>query len=421
MASPSYTYTLTNGTSADASQVQQNFNDILNGVSDSSKDLSIASLTLADNLVVNDNSTLGSSSADDVTINGSLASTINIKTTFSYDIGSSTIGLRAIYLGSADSAAKGVNLRAGTIGTTFTYTMPTTMGTSGQMKKTDGSTATSWDWPSATIANYRRPNLTFVSVTTVDIENNTQTSNETTILFPDGSTRSVTENTGSSNKYRRFDITATAEFTSGTEDSGLRSGLSEAVNTRYAIYAVKSTINTANFVLAGDTTFPTQGNASTLNSRYGTNGWVHLGYIFNGNGLGGNSDIVSFTQCGAMTQFNNSMAGNVLARNGVLMAGTAGATTVTYTYSAGSGSTAIPDTINIVNWGFSCGSVTGNLVVKDSAGAIVFHQSYTAAANSLNVIGAASSGLQLSNGPASSIAYDVVISSFWDLALISTK
>ncbi len=67
MAAPSYTYTLTNGTTADASQVQQNFTDIRNGVTDSTKDLSISALTCAGSVTFNGNVTLGNASGDDIT------------------------------------------------------------------------------------------------------------------------------------------------------------------------------------------------------------------------------------------------------------------------------------------------------------------------------------------------------------------
>ena len=97
MASPSYTYTLTNGTTADASQVMQNFNDILNGVTDGSKDLSISALTVAGTATLNGNINLGNASADDLTITASLASSLAIKTTNTYTIGASTLVLAGIY------------------------------------------------------------------------------------------------------------------------------------------------------------------------------------------------------------------------------------------------------------------------------------------------------------------------------------
>jgi len=59
MTSPSITYTFTNGTTADATQVNQNFSDLLNALIDSAKDLDINDLTLAGSMVVTGNVTVG--------------------------------------------------------------------------------------------------------------------------------------------------------------------------------------------------------------------------------------------------------------------------------------------------------------------------------------------------------------------------
>lgn len=45
MATPSLTYTLTNGTAADATQVMQNFNDLISGITDGTRDITIGTLT----------------------------------------------------------------------------------------------------------------------------------------------------------------------------------------------------------------------------------------------------------------------------------------------------------------------------------------------------------------------------------------
>lgn len=221
-------------------------------------------------------------------------------------------------------------------------------------------------------ANYKRPTLTFVSATTVDVADNTGTANQTKIVFPDGNSRSVTENTGVTTKYRRFDITATAEFTTGTEESGLYTGLSEAANTWYAIYAVKSLINTSNFVLVGTTTFPTQANFSTLNTNLGSNSWVFLGYIRNGDRNNHTTDILDFVQNGHITIFRHMGDGQALNLNGYPVATTAGATSVTYTYAAGSGTAQIPDTIGQVMWGHEANSTGANLGITAQTAATLY-------------------------------------------------
>lgn len=125
MPSPSVTNTFANSTTADASQVNTNFTDIISGMSDGTKDLSISALTCAGALTANGNVNLGNASGDDLTITASLASTIAIKTTFSYDIGSATIGLRSLYLGASDSSARSARILAGAVSASYSITLPT--------------------------------------------------------------------------------------------------------------------------------------------------------------------------------------------------------------------------------------------------------------------------------------------------------
>jgi hypothetical protein len=101
VASPSVTYTFSNSTTADATQVNQNFTDVINGLTDGTKDLSISALTCAGAATLNGAVTLGNASSDDITVTGSLASTVAIKTNNSFNIGSATLGLAGIYLGSS--------------------------------------------------------------------------------------------------------------------------------------------------------------------------------------------------------------------------------------------------------------------------------------------------------------------------------
>jgi hypothetical protein len=105
----------------------QNFTDVLNGITDGSKDLSISALTAAGTATLNGHVNLGNSSADDLTITASLASSLPIKTTNSFDIGSADLGLRALYLGTSDTDTG--KLQAGTLTADRTYTFPDTTGT----------------------------------------------------------------------------------------------------------------------------------------------------------------------------------------------------------------------------------------------------------------------------------------------------
>lgn len=138
MAAPLLTYTLTNGTTADASQVMQNFTDLLNGMTDGTKDLTFAGLTVTGNAAFQGNVTLGNGSVDDITVTGSLASTIPIKTNNSFDIGSSTLGLASLYLGAPSSRT--VRLRANqSIASSFTLILPLTVGSAGEYIEGDGT------------------------------------------------------------------------------------------------------------------------------------------------------------------------------------------------------------------------------------------------------------------------------------------
>lgn len=142
MASPSVTYTFSNGTSSDASQVNQNFTDIINSLTDGTKDLAISALSLAGNLSVSGNTTIGSASNDDATFNASLASSIPVKTTATYDIGSATLGLRSIYFGANSQTVKIV--ASSSTSATYTFTLPVSAGTIGMFLRTNGSATTSW-------------------------------------------------------------------------------------------------------------------------------------------------------------------------------------------------------------------------------------------------------------------------------------
>lgn len=146
MASPAVTYTFSNSTTADASQINQNFTDLINGMTDGTKDFSISALTCAGNVTFNGNTTIGNASSDDLTITASLASTLNIKTTNSYDIGSTTLGLRALYFGANSQT---VNIKgSASMSATWTFTLPTTAGSNLQFLQTNGSGVTSWVTPS---------------------------------------------------------------------------------------------------------------------------------------------------------------------------------------------------------------------------------------------------------------------------------
>jgi hypothetical protein len=129
MAAPSVTYSFTNGTTADATQVNTNFTDLINGLSDGTKDLSFNALTVAGAATLNGNVTLGNASADSLTMNASLASSIAIGTNATYNIGGATTGLAGLYLG---DNTRTVRLVAGVLTGTYTITLPAATALTGQ-------------------------------------------------------------------------------------------------------------------------------------------------------------------------------------------------------------------------------------------------------------------------------------------------
>ena len=142
MAFTAVTYTFSNSTTADATQVNQNYQDIIAGLSDGTKYISVNAGTFAGNVAISGNTTIGNASSDTLTVTASLASTIPIGTTNTYDIGSSTLGLRALYFGANSQT---VNIKgSASMSATWTLTLPVTAGTDGYYLKTNGSGVTSW-------------------------------------------------------------------------------------------------------------------------------------------------------------------------------------------------------------------------------------------------------------------------------------
>jgi hypothetical protein len=105
MAYTAVTYTFSNSTTSDATQVNQNFTDLVNGLSDGTKDISIAALTVAGTATLNGAINLGNATTDDLTITAYMASSLIPKTNQTYDIGTVDLGLRALYLGVASAGA----------------------------------------------------------------------------------------------------------------------------------------------------------------------------------------------------------------------------------------------------------------------------------------------------------------------------
>ena len=93
MATPTVTYTFSNSTVADASEVNTNFADLINALTDGTSDHAINTLTLTSTLTANGNVTLGNASGDTLTVNATptfaaattFSNTIDVTGTASFD------------------------------------------------------------------------------------------------------------------------------------------------------------------------------------------------------------------------------------------------------------------------------------------------------------------------------------------------
>jgi hypothetical protein len=91
MAYPSVTYTFTNGTTASATEVNQNFTDLINGLSDGTKDLSISALTVAGTASLNGAVNIGNATSDDIAVNGYITTALIPKADDSVDLGTAAL------------------------------------------------------------------------------------------------------------------------------------------------------------------------------------------------------------------------------------------------------------------------------------------------------------------------------------------
>lgn len=257
----------------------------------------------------------------------------------------------------------------------------------------------------------RRPRLTFGSITTIIVEAGLDgTSGHIPILFPDGTLRTETTSTRTT-----FDITRNAVLVTSGAQSGLTGATSEATNTWYALYAVKVTDSSTLWVTVGTTVLPLLANFSTLNTAYGTNGWIYLGMVRNGDASGASGDLLTFSMSGQMTMFKNACTGTVVNHPGTRLA-TANATGVTYTVTNGTGTTDIPN-----HFGFVClywaHNNADSIAVRDagSARAYAFLSTGTGGRTGGNLWIPASDGLAVSGGNA--VDNDIALIGFMDTVL----
>jgi hypothetical protein len=217
-------------------------------------------------------------------------------------------------------------------------------------------------------STYRRPVLQYNSATVVNMETGINgVSGQLAIQFPDGTLR-----TDSTAGRIQCNLAQVAALTV-TAQSGLRTG-TVANNTWYAVYAVKSQVNSTDIVAVADVVLPTQANYATLNTNFGTSGWVYIGLIRNGDQGGTATGILNFIMGGNQTIFVNAGTGaNADNSRGVLLATTAGAANLQYAVVNGTAGAVIP---NNVVFGTIAGTATAttSLRINEAGGAPDIYQ-----------------------------------------------
>jgi hypothetical protein len=236
MANPAVTYTFSNSTTADATQINQNFSDIINALTDGTKSLTIDALTCAGAVTLNGHVTLGNGSADDVSILGSLAASVPVKTNNSFDVGSSTLGLAGVYLGAPSSRSTRL-LSNQSLAGSISLIMPGTVGNAGDYLESDG-TNMSWSPSIRSASDSRNIGITTsvaASALTIGLVGANgsalSSTNKAEILF-----RNATADTGT--PVRR---SLTAAPTSLVISSGSTLGSVSATTTFAYIYLVDNT------------------------------------------------------------------------------------------------------------------------------------------------------------------------------------
>lgn len=260
-------------------------------------------------------------------------------------------------------------------------------------------------------STWRRPVLQFGSITTIAVESGLDgTSGDIPMQFPDGTIRTETSTTRTT-----FNITRNAVLVTSGAQSGLTGATSEAANTWYALYAVKVTDSSSLWVTVGSTVLPLQANFTTLNTAYGANGWVYLGLVRNGDNSGATSDLLDFIQTGNFTMFKNSGTGNVLNGSGVRLATSASATSITYSYSAGTGTTDIPNNSLQGVYLIGSGPGTGTASVTNSGGTESFAAAIGTGNFFVRVPVRLINGAKIANS--SGVGMDIFLSGFYDQVL----
>lgn len=179
MTAISVPYTFSNATASDATQVNANFDAIVQGLVDGTKDLTIAGLTLAGNLAANGNVALGNSIADDVTISGAVTADIQAKTSAA-NLGSTTKGFGGLYLAS-NNHYFGI-IKPATLAADVLLTLPDAAPVAGQALVYDGSNLTTWRYLATAVSSVSADTVMTASDGVASLEVTTAATDKTITL-----------------------------------------------------------------------------------------------------------------------------------------------------------------------------------------------------------------------------------------------
>lgn len=183
MASLAVTYTFTNGTVASASEVNQNFQDVIDGTSDGTVDFNIAALTAAGTATLNGSVLLGNASGDDIQFNGSMATSLPIKTQRTYDIGSADLGLRILYLGGNSTHTIALQAPSSGMAADYSLSLPATAPYYGAVPQGSSSSALAFV-PGHTLTSAKSADYTITDTDGISVILMTTGGTDRTITLP---------------------------------------------------------------------------------------------------------------------------------------------------------------------------------------------------------------------------------------------
>lgn len=246
MAFITVTNTFVNSTTADATQVNQNFTDLINGTSDGTKDMSINAFTAAGLATLSGSVIVGSSGSNTITLNGSVATDIKPDANNSRNLGSSTLGYASIYLGSAGGFTTRL---VGSASSSYTITLPPTSGTDGYVLRNTGSSTLQWHPIHANpgIINYSLATSVNTNAMTITLNgadgNGLSGSNKLSIEFRNATSSTGTPSFATSSSSPSITIPASATL-----------GLASAVDQWIHVYAQNNS-GTIELAVAGNAMF----------------------------------------------------------------------------------------------------------------------------------------------------------------------